>query len=380
MEYISRDKCVITEKKDLVPLYKLNNFPVFIGCTDQNSSKDMFAEMEWVISKGSGIIQLKKLLPLDIVYSSYHSEAVGGVWARHHDKFSDFVVKYSEGRSVVEMGGSNGALAEICLKKNNNIEWTIVEPNSDPNYQPSTLKISVINSFIEDQVDIIVRNEVFVHSHVLEHLYNPLETMSLIAKNQNQNNKMIFSIPDLYKYLNEKYVNTINFEHTYLLTEKVADFLLGKLGYKIREKFFFEGHSIFYCAEYVGSAIDTTSSLNYYDEYKKMYLDLIDYYVDEVVRLNKEIRYWQGDIYLFGAHIFSQFLIYMGLETDRIKGIIDNSAEKEGKRLYGTELIVNKPDIVVGKRNIMVIVKGGQYQKEIEEQLIDLSKDIKLCS
>ena len=252
MHYTSREKCVITGSKDLEPLYTLDNFPVFIGCTDQEQSKDIFADMEWGISKSSGVIQLTKLLSPDIVYSGYHSEAVGSIWKQHHEEFANFIIKHANTTSIVEMGGSNGILAELCCKIDKNINWTVVEPIPDPNYSPSTSKISIKKSFIEDELDLLSNNKLFIHSHVLEHLYDPLTTMNAVVQQQSDGDMMIFSVPDLYKYLDEKYVNTINFEHTYLLTEHVMDYLLGELGFLIKEKKKFKGHSIFYCAELIG--------------------------------------------------------------------------------------------------------------------------------
>ncbi len=376
MDCIVREKCVITEERDLETLYTLNNFPVFIGCTDHDRSEDLFFDMEWVISKSTGIIQLKKLLPLDLVYSGYHSEAVGGVWEKHHDKFADFITKHIEGTSIVEMGGSNGTLAERCLQRNNNINWTIVEPNPDPAYNPSTPRITICQSFIEDQLVLIDSCKAFVHSHVLEHLYSPLDTMTAVSNKQSKGDLMIFSIPDLYEYLSKRYANTINFEHTYFLTEHVTDYLLKKLGYKVRDKHFFKGHSVFYCAEYVGVKDDNIIPLSHYDEYKAMYLSMVENYKHEVEMLNIEMNNWHGEIYLFGAHIFSQFLIHLGLDVHRINGIIDNSKEKEGKRLYGTTLSVSSPNIITHKGNVMTIVKAGQYQDEVERQLHEINKNV----
>ena len=380
MNYIKRDKCVVTGKEDLEPLYKLIDFPIFIGCTEQDQDEDLVADMEWSISKGSGVIQLTKLLPLNLVYSEFHSEAVGNVWEEHRKKFSDFIIKHTTNNSIVEMGGSNGSLAELCLKKSKDIiSWTIVEPNPDPDYQPINNKITVIESFIEDQLEALNDSTVFVHSHVFEHLYDPLKTLMSIADRQIKSNKMIFSIPDLYKYLDKKYANSINFEHTYFITEKVMDALLGRLGYIVKSKYYFEEHSIFYCTEYTGIS-DLNDSINFYPEYKKMYLDMIKYYKEEVIRLNNEIENFKGEVYLFGGHIFSQFLIYMGLNVENVSGIIDNSKDKEGKRLYGSALNIYNPKIISKKDSVMVIAKAGQYQIEIEEQLRHINKNIYIVS
>jgi hypothetical protein len=376
MDYIKREVCVITGKKDLEHLYTLKDFPVFIGCTSNLPEDDLFADMDWFISKRSGVIQLKKLLPLDIIYSGYHSEAIGDIWKRHHEQFSDFICGNIIDLTIVEMGGSNGTLAEKCLKKNKNIHWTIVEPNIDPKYTPTTSNINICKSYIENQLDIISKSDVFVHSHVLEHLYTPYETMKIVANKQNVGDKMIFSIPDLHKYLKNKYANSINFEHTYFLTDTVTDYLLRRLGYIIKDKKYFEGHSIFYSCEFKGNRDESILKLDFYKDYKALYLSMISFYTEEVKRLNKVINNWDGEVHLFGAHIFSQFLIYMGLESHKIDGIIDNSKEKENKRLYGSSLLVNNPNILVGRDDVLAIVKGGQYQEEIEKQLFEINKDL----
>ena len=46
--------------------------------------------------KKSGVIQLGKMLPLDVIYRGYHSEAVGKVWKDHRIRFAEFIRGTSE--------------------------------------------------------------------------------------------------------------------------------------------------------------------------------------------------------------------------------------------------------------------------------------------
>lgn len=103
---------------------------------------------------------------------------------------------------------------------------------------------------------------------------------------------------------------------------------------------------------------------------------MIDFYRKEVVTLNEKMESFNGKVYLFGGHIFSQFLIYIGLREDKIEAIIDNSNEKKGKRLYGTGLYVFNPSVIENESQVLVIVKAGQYQNEIEEQLLQLNNSV----
>lgn len=387
LDYIIRRKCAVTEKADLESLYTIKGLPVFIGCTDQPKKEDKREDMEVSISRSSGIIQLRKLLPLSTVYSSYHSEGVGKVWENHYKYFSNFVTRHTLSNNIVEMGGSNTRLAELCFDINKKLNWTIVEPNPNPLHQISNKNIKIVSKFIEDQLDLMSNGSTFVHSHTLEHLYEPFQTLKAITKKSQLGDRMIFSVPDLYKYLKNKFVNAINFEHTCFLTEEVIDFLMEKLGYEIIEKYHYQEHSIFYAVKFVGHSDNgiKKKDLNYYAEYKDLYLEFIKYIKNEVTRLNEVIENHhktngkQAKIYLFGAHIFSQFLINFGLMTNKIDGIIDNSINKKGKRLYGTDLYVMSPN-VVKENNTMVIIKAGQYQFEIESQLKQISESVKIIN
>ena len=66
-------------------LHSLNDYPISMGCLDSKFESDMRVEQTWQISKESGIIQLNKLVPLEILYSKHHnSGAVCSTWMDHH--------------------------------------------------------------------------------------------------------------------------------------------------------------------------------------------------------------------------------------------------------------------------------------------------------
>jgi hypothetical protein len=90
-----------------------------------------------------------------------------------------------------------------------------------------------------------------------------------------------------------------------------------------------------------------------------------------ILKLNEKIKKIPGDIYLFGGHIFSQFLIINGLSTNRIKNILDNDSKKHNKRLYGTSLKVVSPKILTNLENPTVILKAGIYNSEIKNDIIN---------
>ena len=63
-------------------------------------------------------------------------------------------------------------------------------------------------------------------------------------------------------------------------------------------------------------------------------------------------------------------LIKMGLDTKGVKGILDNDPSKNNLYLYGTNIKVFNPNILRGLKKPIVILRAGQYSKEIREQII----------
>ena len=76
-------------------------------------------------------------------------------------------------------------------------------------------------------------------------------------------------------------------------------------------------------------------------------------------------------MFLFGAHVFAQYLIESGLNIDRIVCLLDNDINKQGKRLYGTSMIVESPKMLAGIDNPIVILKAGVYNKEVSDDILE---------
>jgi hypothetical protein len=83
MKPIIRDKSVLTGKQNLEKLYTYENFPVFIGATNEPLEKDLYVDLSLGLCPETGVIQLTQLIPPEIIYSVYHSEALGAVWEEH---------------------------------------------------------------------------------------------------------------------------------------------------------------------------------------------------------------------------------------------------------------------------------------------------------
>ncbi|WP_312845388.1 hypothetical protein [Campylobacter sp. MIT 97-5078] len=176
----------------------------------------------------------------------------------------------------------------------------------------------------------------------------------------------------MQKWLENKFTNCLNFEHTIFLSEAVIEFLLNKHKLKIINKFYFKEHSIFYAVS-KDESIDTQTiqAPNEYTKNKKLYENMQKFYTAKIAELNEILKISKQEIYLFGAHLFSQYLLYHGLKSDTIKAILDNNINKQGKRLYGTSLFVQSPKILKDKDNALLILNAGAYNEEIKKDILE---------
>ena len=240
MEYIIRDKSIITGKQNLEHLYTFKDFPVFIWCTEKQKDTDLLADMSFSICKDSWIIQLDKILPLDLIYSEYHSEALWWIRKEHHDKFAKYISKFAW-NNILEIWWWNWYLAKEFLEKNKDKNRTIIEPTPDI---ISEWNLTVISWIFDNHFKIEKNIDTVIHSHVFEHIYYPLDFIWHIANFQKDWDKHIFSVPNLFKYLENHYTNCMNFEHTMFLSEYFIDYLLNLYWYEIVDKEYFKEHSI----------------------------------------------------------------------------------------------------------------------------------------
>jgi hypothetical protein len=367
MDFIKRNRCIISGASDLEPLHTFRNFPVFMGCTTKPKNFDVTFDMSWVISKQSGMIQLDKLLPLEILYPESHGAGVvGGLWRKHHKAFAAFLFSFNP-ENVFEIGGSHGILAKE-FGEFKDVPWTILEPNPSP---VEGVKAKFVKGFFDSKFKHEENFDTLVHSHVFEHIYDPDLFMKDLATFLMDGKKLVFSIPNMKVMLERKYTNCINFEHTAFLTEEYVEYFLSRYGFKvIKKEYFMDDHSIFYGAVKDSMVSTGVISVSMYDINKKIYTDYLTYHQQIVADLNVMMSEDPGHIYLFGAHVFAQYLLAFGLNESKIVSLLDNDENKQGKRLYGTSLSVKSPVVLRGISKPKVILRAGVYNNEIKEDIL----------
>ena len=363
MEMISRDSCVVSGQKDLELLHCFEDFPVHMGCVNTPPTEDLSARMAWWISRTTGSIQLNPLVPLEVLYGQGHgSGTVGELWRRHHKAFCEFALRYQP-RHVVEIGGGHGCLANEYLDVVPDAQWTMVEPNPTVAARD---RLRVVRGLVDEHYQADATTDAILHSHLLEHIYEPSYFVGLVAKNLPENGYHLFSIPNLRLMLERNYTNCLDFEHTVFLSEEYIDYLLTAAGFMIHSKeYFLDDHSIFYATR-KSSDLVPHSLPRLYEWHRELFQDYVSFHQVLAKDLNQRISSHSGEVFVFGAHVFTQYLIAFGLDTGGVVSILDNDPNKQGRRLYGTQLRVEPPSVLRQAANPALVLRGGVYNEEIK--------------
>jgi len=365
----NREHCVLCGS-EIVDKYT-TKMPVFMGTIENifNYKTNSYTICECV---KCGEIMIKELLNLKDVYLNNHNiDVVGNLWSNHYNQFSNFILNDIEDKIILEIGDPSAKIASISKKFK---KWYIVEPNFN---KSNTDNIIFINNFFDNSFDTIKDVDVIIHSHYFEHSYDPNQFLKKCNENLKNDGTMFMSVPNMEYLLNNKkqIASILHFEHTFYLNDEIITYLLNKNGFSIELKENYENHSIFYKIKKTDKSIKNIKlkiSSKFNNTWNKTLIN-----IQNINNILKNINH--TNIYIYGAHVNTQFYLYNGIDINKIKGIIDNSKSKKNKILYGTNKMVNSPDSIENMDECIVICSHtGVYYNEISQQLKSINKKIKI--
>ena len=316
-------------------------------------------------------LQLGELIPLDILYQSNHNMGiVGKTWAQHFEELGSFIIDNTKCDQVLEIGDPSCKAAFACDKKTDFREWVIIEPNPDTSITPPS-QVRYESVWFDDYIEKDKTYDTIVLSHVFEHLYHPQKTLKQIRKLLSTDGRLVISIPDMRYLLENKSLPPagLHFEHTYYVDLEVIESMLFEAGFKIEEQKNFNNHSLFIsCSKSSISGVSKRDN-NYGVKICQDVVEILDTLSLTAKDINNRVSTIREPVYLYGAHFPAQLLLSLGLEESNIEGILDNSNDKIGKKLYGTNLQVYSPKILENQQ-AYVICYMGSYTKEIKDDIL----------
>lgn len=355
-------------------LLNFGKMPTFMGCVDPETSpsNDLFWAMKWGLKDDStfGVIDPPRA---ELIYLGQHNELVGLTWQNHLQKFAEYVSDRIGG-VVLEIGAGHCRLSqEICkFKSEAFVRWDILEPNPLIVENPYGALITDYFPCAKIQKN---SYKTIVHSHVLEHVISPIDFLIECYKTLNTDGEIIMSVPNMENMAKNIDLNLLMFEHLTYLPHKEIENISNFAGFKIVDSYYYENHSIFlHLKKNIDNSrpIEVFKSLVSKIEINQIVKNYSLEIIDKVSSINKFLASNELTFYIFGAHIFSQYLISLGLNIEKIQSLLDNSTHKQGKRLYGTSLSVLSPEELKGKEYLGIILPMGNYEDEIIQQLISL--------
>lgn len=365
---ITRERCVVCAQS-LHRVYSFRDFPIYMGVSD--TSEHETSDMEWAQCVCCGCIQLSSLVELEKLYKVPHNPAVGRTWDLHNKNFSSLVTSHSP-RSVLDVGGANLKLANLISHEDSVTRYDVIDFSAEK-YEVKSVnnKINLIVGSIENYarsnlVDCIIL------SHTLEHLYEPVSSLAALRECLTEDGKIYVSIPNVKAQLADGFLNALHFEHTYFIDHDYIEMIGEKAGLKLLQRQDFSDYNSFYV---FGRCEARNREHPEIGAASVAFATFVRNLREDVEMINSSVI--DQDYFIFGAHIFTQYLVNMGLLTGRVVSIIDNDLKKEGKLLYGTNLIVSKPEIISSSENPLVLLRVAQYEKEIKEQLLSINRNVR---
>lgn len=357
---MERIKCVICENK-LEKLYLIHDVPISLSVTDQKIDTDVFDKQDVRYCENCGCVQLKNLINPEILYTTTHNLTyTHPMWDDHHNNFSRFILTTINNNSIMEIGGSSGALYNKI--KNANLEYSCIDL-CQANFDVSNIKYVIANceNYKFNNVSCIAM------SHVFEHLYDPKKFIENI--DQHNIKTVYISIPNMINLLDNKSSSIIHNEHTFFIDDIFIRYLFSRKGYELINSKKFKNHSIFYQFEKTNCKVSELLNREYikntmYD----IYLNLQDRFTNCI---------FQENSFIVPAGHMGQ-LVYNVSKPKSILGFLDNDKAKQGKRQYGTPYnIFPFDELNKYQSEINIYIYAGVYVNELLSQL-NIYKNVKI--
>ena len=328
--------------------------------------------MTWWRCGGCGSAQINPLPPLDHIYQAGHATGLGAAWKRHHAAFANFLMAHARA-GIVDVGGGSGTLAIAYRNAGGEAAFTILEPNA---LRAAGLPddIKVMDGFLDAPALARTGATTIVMCHMFEHATDLRAALTAINTALPENGRICLAWPELEHWTAKGVAGALNFEHGIYLTVPRLLTLLAEFGWReaARERWD-ENDTLFLALERGDAAIEAARSD-------------ADHAVPEYFsRLRRQANAAQqaavnhsGDVFLMPASVYSQSLLALGLDEGKLNGLVDNSAAKQNRRLYGTRLNVFPAAILLGADDPLVILNAGAHNAEIAQGLRALRPDIRI--
>lgn len=378
IKFVVNTRCNINETKDFVSIIKLPNYPLTeqFGKYEKNFPS---YNQELVISKSSGHVQLKYILDQKYLYSSknYYYRTNNSIETSLNEFINFFKKNHKKKiKNILDVGGNSGYLINKLGNKKVN-KYVI-----DPVARVKEGGVKVFNKFLED-VDIgkdIIKPDVVICRHTLEHISNPKKFLKKLLFNCRKDCNFIFEVPSLERMIKMQRFDTIMHQHVNYFSVETLKLLLSKCGAVMTKyKIYNEGPcggSIFFSFKKKRGRGGGERKMKI-KNYKKNYILIkksIKLFKKNMINLNEQINF-EDKIFGYGAGLMlATYLYFLKLKHNKIKYILDDDPNKNnlGYKNINIKIKYSKEKVIP---NCSYLITSLENKKKIINKILTLNPD-----
>ena len=367
--------CLSCSKKNLKLLYTIKKFPLFWGAIPKNKiSLIPSYPFELSYCKDCGLVQQSKLLDEKIINKVYTAEyyncpspLISGMGVSEIEKFIRFFrsCKNKPGK-ILEIACFDGYL----LKKLKKFNWDVhgCDPCSTTDIAVKLLgKKRIKKVFFKKGVYSNENFDAVVFRNLLEHIYNPNKFLKEVSACLKYGGKIFIDVPNLKEVIKLGGFGLFFHQHVSYFTINTIKKLLIKNGFKITK--YYEGKpNLFVEATKIKKIkVDKTKNKD-----QKILKRLS---INSKTMKEKALKYFKNKnirkIVIFGSSALATTLVGIlnKKQRDKVKLIVDNDLEKQGKYLSGSNFQIKSPKEIKNKNFDIVFLTSHFFIKEIKKQL-----------
>jgi hypothetical protein len=358
--YTERTECIICKGKEFSTYFQKDYDTPMAYSFDTQFQSTYFIPYNVFSCNTCKTVQTKYLGDLRLIYEKTHQDGFGSLKTQMYDLFSKFITDSSGVDGIIEAGANMDNLAE-CILKHKETSYTVVEPD----FKSANSKLKVYSKFLEDTPFEELSGNTLVMSHLFEHLYDPV---GILEKIRNSHIQYIFlNHPNLENDCKSHTYIILNIEHIYYIENAFLIQLLDAYGFALVKRQDYGTHSIFLQFErkknhneLLSLPVNITAIEDTHSYFDSM--------LSKIEKLNRLFMNTERKYYLWPAATYIVTLFVNGLDTSRIAGLLDNSPNKIGKKLYGYNLeCFDFKKILASDDPSITIILGGSsgYRNEL---------------
>jgi hypothetical protein len=238
--------------------------------------------------------------------------------------------------------------------------------------------VAVVDGFLEGGTLARIGASTVVMCHMLEHVVDLRSTLTVLDATLPPDGRICVAWPELEIWVAQGSAGALNFEHGIYLTVPRLLSLFAEFGWHLAaQRHWVENETRFLAfSRGIPAVVHAPRGQG-----ANAILGFFDTLRHHASRLSAALARHDGEAFLMPASIYAQALLALGAPEHRFAALLDNSAVKQGRRLYGTDLRVLAPATALSQaRNPLVILNGGAHTAEITAGLKAIRSDIRIIA